>query len=410
MKQDFDIRAVRFFAATLIILFSLPYRAQAQTTDSFSPDVPYQEAVPAFLNAVTRAVEDVENKDDIARWADDTKSRLPEFLDDLIGVSSDFSHQPLGQFDSHTLDAFLSKWQTVITDCPECQALAPLVEPLVTTLFEDIPRLRRTRAGDVPFQNLSELFGQLRNMNPWGMGPLFQIEPPPSGVAALKVAELSREQVQEGIKEIFVIRRRTLQIINNQIAFEEWIDDDAVRFTSFLFQAHTMIHETLTQLQENGGDPEVIAMLEDLVALINEDLQLSYEAGLLDEFSYSLFFNTGPIRNELIHVVHPLMKDPYNKIYKTVPFYPRTFSGSPLDAFSLTSASSPASTPSSNLRIIRPAPEIIPTPQDISAALDQDLAASAGTAHRVFNLWTLGVILPGIFYFLSSVIKGGLPG
>ena len=51
-----------------------------------------------------------------------------------------------------------------------------LVEPLVTMLFEDILRLRRTRAGDVPFQNLSELFGQLRNMNPWGMGPL-QIEP-----------------------------------------------------------------------------------------------------------------------------------------------------------------------------------------------------------------------------------------
>jgi hypothetical protein len=153
-------------------------------------------------------------------------------------------------------------------------------------------------------------------------------------------------------------------------------------------------------------------MLEDLVAMINEDLRLSYEAGLLDEFTYSLFFNPGPIRNELIHVVHPLMKDPYNKIYKTVPFYPRTFSGSPLDAFSLTSASSPASTPSSNLRIIRPAPapDIIPAPQDISTALDQDLAASAGTAHRVFNLWTLGVILPGIFYFLSSVIKGGLLG
>ena len=77
-----------------------------------------------------------------------------------------------------------------------------------------------------------------------------------------------------------MIRRRTLQIINNQIAFEEWIDDDAVRFTSFLFQAHTMIHETLTQLQENGGDPEVIAMLEDLVALINEDPAVELRSGV----------------------------------------------------------------------------------------------------------------------------------
>ena len=65
-RTDSSVRflAVFLMALAISLLTSSPVSAQG-----FGIDVPYDQAVPGFLNAVTNAVQDVPNKEEIAKRA-----------------------------------------------------------------------------------------------------------------------------------------------------------------------------------------------------------------------------------------------------------------------------------------------------------------------------------------------------
>jgi len=298
----------------------VPGNAWAQ---GFGVDVPYEEAVPNFWSAVGEAVEPYPEKEEIAAWADEVSLRINEFLADMISSIEAMEGKPLGSPDISEIEAFNEKWRAIVDTCPDCDQIVPLVEPLVEELLDGLPILRKTQPQDVPLQNFFELFQEMEALNPWGTASLFQLEPM-TGRKDLTVSEQSRETRTAGVEEIFVNNRIVTEIDDGEIIFEEQIVGDEVQQVSFSPDAVTMLHETLDGLIRDGGDPEVIALLEDLTALVDEELTNAWDAGLLDDFTYFYFFDQSQIQNELVHVKHPLLKDPFIQEYKTAEFYPRT--------------------------------------------------------------------------------------
>jgi len=312
----------KFILNTLVFAVLLvPSGSWAQ---EYGLDVPYEEAVPNFWFAVGDAVEPYPEKDEIAEWADEVSLRIDEFLADMIFSIEAMEGKPLGSPDISEIEAFNAKWRAIVDTCPDCDQIVPLVEPIVEELLDGLPILRKTQPQDVPLQNFFELFQELEALNPWGTASLFQLEPV-TGRKDLTVAEQARETKTAGVEEIFVNNRIVTENDDGQPVFQEQIVDDQVLQVSFSLDAVTMLHETLDGLIRDGGDPEVIAMLEDLTDLVDEELTKAWDAGLLDDFTYFYFFDQSQIQNELVHVKHPLLKDPFIQEYKTAEFYPRTF-------------------------------------------------------------------------------------
>lgn len=352
---------------------------------NYSVDVFYQDAVPAFLNAATNAVKDVPNKEEIAQWADQTRDRLPEFLNDMTNAMASQVNKPLGTSDISEINDFVAKWQGVTATCPGCVDLGPLVAPIVDNLLHGIPDVRSPRAGDVPLQNLYEFYQQMGQLNPWGLSALFQLEPLPQEIRQLSVQELSKEITQGGIKKIYIVRRETSKEVNNEIVFYELIENDHVVKVAFKSDDVTMMQETLDQLKQHNGDPQVIQQMEQLVSLVNDDLKQAWANGQLDDFTYDYFFNQAPIQNEIIHAKHPLLKDPFIQVYKTAEFYPRTFI------------------------VSSPAP-VQAQPSNPAVATTQSADQYSVASKRIFHTWFMGFIMPLYSLVLLHFIRGGLLG
>jgi len=311
----------RVKGAFLFFLFiSIPFPAWAQ---GYGTDVPYQQAAPNFWTAATNAVEPYSDKESVAGWGDGVALRIEEFLGDMISASSAMPDKPLGSPDISEIEAFQQKWQAVRETCPECENLAPLVDPIVEELLAGLPTLRKTRPDDTPFQNFFELFQKLEALNPWGTAAFFQLEPV-SGRRNLVVSEEAHETKDRGVEKVTVNDRTVRQTENGEVVFEERIKDDKVENVAFTPDSVTMLHETLDGLIRDGGDPQVIAMLQELTGLVDDELTKAWQAGLLDDFTYDYLFHPDRIRNELVHVKHPLLKEPFIQEYKTAEFYPRS--------------------------------------------------------------------------------------
>ena len=106
----------------IAFILSFPYVAQAQ---SYDINTHYEQAVPNFLEAVKEAVSEVENKEEIAEWAEDLSARLPEFLDDMISLSEDLANQGWGEYSFEPAEAFVEKWGGMFEDCPGCEEAIP---------------------------------------------------------------------------------------------------------------------------------------------------------------------------------------------------------------------------------------------------------------------------------------------
>src|SRR5204863_2511062 len=98
--------------------------------------------------------------------------------------------------------------------------------------------------------------------------------------------------------------------------FQEMVENDRPVSVTFQKDFPTMLHETLANLKLRRGDPKVIDSLQQVIALVEDELRKAHDNDLLDDFTYAFLFNQDAIKNEMIHVKHPLLKNPFNKTYK----------------------------------------------------------------------------------------------
>lgn len=322
------MRVLAFFLVTFLYsaeVFSPIYAQPQDGTSSYEITTPYFDAVPAFLDAVGDAVQDVENKEEIVEWAENLSAHLPGFLDDMVALSGELAAQQWGEYSFEPAEEFVEKWKGIIDTCPNCEDAISLVIPLIEDLFMNLPELREPRKGDVPLQNFYEFFGEMEAFNPWGIGGYFRIVPLKNSIKVLNIKESMKQTRHNGVEEKFIVDRITRKKVGYKVVFLEHIENDEVKEISFTIDAVTMLHEAIEEMKIHYENQLFIDFWEEIVAVVDDKLQSAVEGGQLDDFTYHYLFDQGPIRNELVHLYHPLMKYPRAKEYKAAEFYPRKF-------------------------------------------------------------------------------------
>ncbi len=265
------------FSLTIICcVMSIPL-AHAQ----FDSSTHYEDAVPAILDELTTSVENVSNLNDIGAWAEQTQTRLPELLDELIAAITQYSNQPLDDNSLTQLTILSEKWNTVVAEYPDLAGVAVLVEPILDQALAGLPAVRGHRAGDTPFQSFFEFYRAMEIRNPWGVSAFFQLEPLPNITRLLTLVESARTQTFKGVEETFVYSSETTVTVNNEVVFHQLIiDNEVVK----LFQKTvdvTLVHEILRQIQQDGLDPSLVAAIQSLVDLIDFHLMEAQNNGLV---------------------------------------------------------------------------------------------------------------------------------
>ena len=130
-----------FFAICLLDSIFVIKHAQA----AFTSDVPYQQAVPDFLEAITEATTSVKDEgelEEIAEWAEETRARLPEFLEDLIEIAQQLEENGNYEFIIEEYQAFADKWNSISQSYPGLSELEPVLGPIIDQLLSGLPKLK----------------------------------------------------------------------------------------------------------------------------------------------------------------------------------------------------------------------------------------------------------------------------
>ncbi|HOY10450.1 MAG TPA: hypothetical protein PLB05_10315 [Candidatus Omnitrophota bacterium] len=208
LRKCFQISAISFGVTFAAIVFVL--RSEA---DLFTKDIPYQQAVPAFIEAVSQEVQLVKDEQELAaigQWEEQTRSRIQEFLDDLIQASMDVETLPPDEVSARYEDV-ADKWLGVIYSFPDIYEVLPGVQPLVEQLFSGLPQLRSHRWGrDAPLQNLYEWYLAMEVQNPWGTAAYYQLLPLEPVFREFLLSEIANVRTLEGIETVKIIHRETI--------------------------------------------------------------------------------------------------------------------------------------------------------------------------------------------------------
>ena len=277
-----------FFAICLLDSIFVIKHAQA----AFTSDVPYQQAVPDFLEAITEATTSVKDEgelEEIAEWAEETRARLPEFLEDLIEIARQLEENGNEEFIIEEYQAFADKWNSISQSYPGLSELEPVLGPIIDQLLSGLPKLK-SNTSENPVGNLFELYVEMEQHNPWFVGLLWNIPVMENTQKRSEIVEKIREITIEGYKAIEILERDIVVKVNGSIAFSESIRNGVLVGASLLLRDPSVLHETLEKMIEDGGARREIAIVREFIELIDLNLQSALQNGIIDDCSYSFIF------------------------------------------------------------------------------------------------------------------------
>jgi hypothetical protein len=259
---------------------------------AYTIDVPYQQAVPDFLEAITEAAAGVKDEvelEEIWQWHEETQARFPEFLEDLIEIARQLEDNGNEQFIVEKYQAFADKWNTISQLYPGLSELEPVLEPIIDQLLTGLPTLQSTPPEN-PVGNLYELYVEMSRLNPWFVGSLWDVPLIENAQKRSELFEITRERTVRGYKSIDIISRDTVVSLNGVTVFSELIKDGVLMNRAVLLNGPSMLHETLEKMIEDGGEPQEIEIVQEFVDLINLNIELALQNGIIDDCSYSFIF------------------------------------------------------------------------------------------------------------------------
>ncbi len=288
---------------------------------SFDISTRYDEAVPLVLAEAVRRVETAQGKEEIARWADDMRQMLPEFLTDMVGVQEMIAQDEWGSFSFEPMEAFRRKWEARLQTCPSCEELVPLLTPLTEELFADLPDLSAPRKGDRPFANYWRYFERLRASNPWGLGNLFRSVFLKDQNRSVSIYEDKEERMVNGVKSVFIRDRVVVERGDTGTVFYERVADDEVVETVALRDPVSMLHLTLERLKKEGGDDQLISFLSRIVRIADSHITIAWQQGFMSDLAYHYLYSHDESLPLRVQNQHPLLGPSYHD-YKVMEFYP----------------------------------------------------------------------------------------
>lgn len=259
---------------------------------AYTIDVPYQMAVPDFLEAITDATEsvkDAEELEDIAQWENNERGRLPEFLEDLLEIAKQLEENGNEEFIFEEYQAFADKWNVISQTYPGLSELEPVLGPIIDQLLSGLPTLGPTPSEN-PVGNLFELYVELTQLNPWFVGLIWDVPLIEDTQLRSEVSEETHERTINGYKTIDIIKKDTLVKLNGIVVFSELIENGTLMNRAVLMRNPSVLHETLEQMIEDGGASREIAIVQEFIDLINTNLDFALQNGIIDDCSYSFIF------------------------------------------------------------------------------------------------------------------------
>jgi len=260
----------KIFILTIWIISAGTHCAYSEDqNDSYSIDVPYEKAIPAFLEEAAHEVETkMSDPDPTFQWFKDTGQRLDEFLDDWLEAVKTIPDQSFGHYNTDAIEDTSQKWTDIINSMPGKDELETILTPLTNNLFKNLPRLRPTKNGDVPLANIREYYKEMEELDPWRMGSLFKLESINENVITV-LSEHINEQTQNGVRTNTVVFREKKKEVNGETTYYVLIENDRIIDEFKKEEDRTLIHEILRKMTEDNGDPKIIEGLNSLVNLID---------------------------------------------------------------------------------------------------------------------------------------------
>ena len=373
--------AVMFTAGSLV----------AKTADAaYTHDVPYQVAVPDFIDAVTNATAGVKDQDEldaIAQWEEDARARLPEFLNDLIFIAQQLEANGSEEFVVQKYTEFADKWNAIAQSYPGLAELEPVIGPILDQLVSGLPVLQSTTEGN-PAGNLYNLHVQMYQLNPWGTGEFWNVPPVESALKTTQISEHMREEIIDGFRSIRIVKRDVVVTLNGVVVFSEFIQDGELLNRAVVFRDPSVIHEALAQMVAAGEDQQDIDVVSELVDLADLNLELALDSGVIDDCSYSYIYRKQlaggkatcvDINGEVQNLAEISKYDPFDHVNQ-------------VELSRLYSLSDPT----------LPLGDTVVTSSPPSTVL---VADNADGTERLFSLWFIGVMLPAYLWSLVGVFR-----
>lgn len=254
-----------FFA---LILFSRVCHAQ---NSEFTPDVPYQEAVPSFLERIQTAVQDIVDVAAVRQWFEETGARFNEFASDFIDGVKEWAQAPLGSFGIGKIKDSTDKWNTVANNLPGLEDMRPVITPLLNEAVKDLPELEPVNNTGVPSGNIYNWYQQMEAANPWGTAALFKVERLDENIVK-HLSKKINEQTREGVSSRTVIFKEKEVKKNGKPVFYILVKNDKVVEKNVAAKDKTLMHEVLRNMKQNNDDPQFISLIQQIVDTIDSHL------------------------------------------------------------------------------------------------------------------------------------------
>lgn len=277
----------------ILLLFSSTQFAQA----NFTVDVPYQQAVPSFLDEINLVTGQNLSEDeimDIEIWEQGIRSKINDFLLELTTVVADYEVHGSNEKLFADLEAFRLKWYTIVNSIPHFDKLQPFIAPIMDKAFEGIVKVEKSKKGEPPLAGLQRWYNEMEQLNPWGTASFYQIEPMPKRDRDSWLKELIYEQVRGGTKKAYVLRREQEINENGERLFYELVENDNLIERYFKPIDPTLAHELLRIAQDTNAEPYVVNLLEGYVKYIDEQLLFMRDKGVLSEEVYNIIYGLAP--------------------------------------------------------------------------------------------------------------------
>lgn len=263
----------QFLITSFAFIFFLSLFQGISAAQSSGPDVPFQQAVPSFLDEIIKAVKDFVNADAIGPWIDRTTAVFSDFLDDIKLVFIEFQTTVLDAGDNvfHNLAEITQKAENFFQELSGLNQLTQAVQPFLEKVLQSFPSLRPGRVDDVPLQNFYEYYNTAEQRNPWQTGSFFHREDA-SGQIKENFQETALEQTNSGVQSSSILSQENSVEKDGENIFHLVIKNDQVIEQQQKLPDRTLIHEILRKLKEDHADPDLIQQYENLVALIDQNL------------------------------------------------------------------------------------------------------------------------------------------
>ena len=383
--RDFVLRG----AIVLMVIFTAMARKDCAWA-AFSSNVSYQEAVPEFLEAITdaaREVKDDQELEDIAQWEEESRERLPEFLNDLIEIARQLEEYGSPEFTNENYQAFADKWNDIAAAYPGLGELEEALSPIVDQLLAGLPALRPPY-GENPVQNLIDLYREMVRVDPWEAGAFWVIPPMENEIKEKIISEHFLEKTTEGYRSIVMMYRDVVVKRNSVSVYSELVKDGEIVNKSVVYRDPSVLHEALVEMTQNNEDPQAIAMVEELVDLVDLNIQTVYDKGILDDCSYSFLY-----RKKLVGT-----KDTCTDHYGNVQSVPEITAYSPFDHVNQIELSAG---PTLNNQEFGPVAEMDGVPVFTSSLIAND----SGDMENMLTAWFLGVLMPAYLWSLAGFFR-----